>query len=66
MGLQIKCDWQRCDRVTDYDHPNFGWIKVEPLSAEMEFGQHVGPRYYCSHQCNHDHSYLLISGDNGK
>lgn len=66
MGLQIKCDWQQCERVTDYDHPNMGWIKVEHLSPYKELGREVGPRYYCSYSCEHNHSYLLISGDNGK
>lgn len=66
MGLLIKCDSVGCGNTTDYDHPGFMWLKSERLSPERTFGDDGPTHYYCSYQCEHNHSYLLISGDNGK
>lgn len=58
----LKCDNQKCDQTVDADRP-YGWITAEKNTVSM--GEN-STRHYCSYACEHAHTYLLISGDNGK
>ena len=59
--IMLHCDGPDCKNATRPNDPS--WLT---LSTEMkEFGR-PGEWHYCSFSCAHAHTYLLISGDNGK
>lgn len=65
MANLLSCDASDCTRTVDVDYP-FGWLKLERLG---DFAATLGERsefHYCSMAHAHKHTYLLISGDNGK
>lgn len=66
MSIRLHCDGPGCDRSTDPSYPDYGWVKVEDMSAVTMVSDLRRENHYCSPKCEHDHSYLLISGDNGK
>lgn len=66
MSARLHCDGPGCDNITDPDRPDTGWVKTESISTYTTAATRRRENHYCSPKCEYNHSYLLISGDNGK
>jgi hypothetical protein len=66
MSIRLHCDGPGCDNSTDPDNPDYWWVRTESITTMTTISYRRRESHYCSPECEYNHSYLLISGDNGK
>lgn len=63
--IKVHCDGPRCEKTCYPDSSSPGWIEATTKAVNRLSGEDR-VRHYCSYKCEHAHTYLLISSDNGK